>query len=192
MERCLDQSKREVEKTLLAQQSEPARILTQEKIKLIESERAEVRFSVGKETLARMERAKELLGDQSLEAIFDRALQVLVQAEEKKRGMGCTPAKTKANISIEIPTQLAEEAALNSRFIPINMRRIVFERSQGQCEFVDAETQKRCSSRYQLHIDHVLPLALGGKTIQLNLRHLCMNHNLRAAMEMGMGVSRCN
>lgn len=52
---------------------------------------------------------------------------------------------------------------------------------------MNATNQKRCESRYRLQIDHIKPIALGGKTEIKNLRHLCQAHNLRMAAEMGNG-----
>jgi 5-methylcytosine-specific restriction endonuclease McrA len=78
------------------------------------------------------------------------------------------------------------EAQLNSRFIPIALKRFVFARSNGQCEFVDPRTKIRCGSKFRLQIDHKLPRALGGQTESSNLRHLCSTHNLRMASQAGL------
>jgi 5-methylcytosine-specific restriction endonuclease McrA len=53
-------------------------------------------------------------------------------------------------------------------------------RARGQCEF-RAPSGRRCTSRYQLEIDHIIPRALGGTSNEGNLRVLCKQHNLYEA-----------
>ena len=85
-EACLDQSKREVEKTLLKHQSESARILTHEKVRLISGERTELKFSINETTFEKLETIKQLIDEKSLETIFDCAIDLFLAKESKKRG----------------------------------------------------------------------------------------------------------
>jgi 5-methylcytosine-specific restriction endonuclease McrA len=208
VEACLGKSKREVGKTLFEKQSEPARALTQEKIRPLNSTRSEIKFSVNEETLNKLHQLKDLIGNPSLKEIFDQALDAFLLVEKKKRGVISTQSKvTKAKskvraektvASIAVQGQPAESARLknrtatqlNSRFIPIDLKRFVFARSNGRCEFIDPRTKTRCASTFRLQIDHILPMALGGKTETANLRHLCSAHNLR--MAVGAGLHRPN
>jgi 5-methylcytosine-specific restriction endonuclease McrA len=264
IEACLGKSKREVEKTLFEKHSEPARVLVQEKVRLVTATRSEIKFTVDESTLEKLQQLKDLIGNQSLENIFDQALGALLLSEKKKRGV--TQKKLPANevklngIQVESnenettlngthamvtdtkakfndaearsdytdinavqgppadsailvaqthvqPTETYQteayqtgayrtetkpcnahrtEAQLNSRFIPIALKRLVFARSHGQCEFVDPRTKTRCHSTFRLQLDHELPRALGGKTESSNLRHLCSSHNLRMAAQAGL------
>jgi hypothetical protein len=191
VEACLGQSKREVEKTLLGRQSEPAKTLMQEKVKLVSPTRSELRFSVDEKTLAKIQQIKDLIGNRSLEAILNSALDALLLSEQKKRGVPPLQMKSKKSPNAGRPADRNQQAArtetqLNSRFIPIDLKRFTFARSKGQCEHVDPRTHVRCKSRFRLQIDHRRPLALGGKTEESNLRHLCSSHNLRMGMEAGL------
>ena len=237
VEACLGKSKREVEKTLFELHSEPARILTLEKIRAVTASRTEIKFTVDAATFKKLNQLKDLIGDQSIEKIFDYALDVLLQSEKKKRGVipkhqavslgnverpklsgnhavqgpladritaevimakskdecgeqdrpaDLPPAKSYAKPYRTPPTKPTSRPASNSRFIPIDLKRFVFARSKGRCEFLDTRTKARCSSTFRLQIDHRLPLALGGETIALNLRHLCSAHNLRMASQAGL------
>ena len=242
VEACLGKSKREVEKTLFEKLSEPARILTQEKVRAITSSRSEIKFTVSDDTLEKLKQLKDLVGDQSLEKIFDQALDSLLVSEKKKRGVTpkqsavstkknkppkkSTPkmktenhaarsrpadqvtaktdsvifadqftpdrpdqtitAKTEISPSLKLKLILALKPTLSTRFIPIGLKRFVFARSKGKCEFVDPRTKTRCESTFRLQIDHVIPLALGGETKTSNLRHLCSAHNLRMATQAGL------
>ncbi len=74
-----------------------------------------------------------------------------------------------------------------SRYIPIHIKNFVRVRDQDQCSFVSATTHQRCTERNFLHIDHIHPLALGGKTTRENCRLLCSQHNsLMAIHKFGM------
>ncbi|MES2768077.1 MAG: HNH endonuclease signature motif containing protein [Bdellovibrionota bacterium] len=65
----------------------------------------------------------------------------------------------------------------NARYIPSTLRQAVYTRDKGQC------THSNCNSRKFLEYDHIIPLAIGGKTTIQNLRLLCRTHNQRAAIE---------
>jgi hypothetical protein len=70
--------------------------------------------------------------------------------------------------------------------LPAAAKRAVGARSGGRCEYV--YQGKRCDSRYQLEIDHRVPLVAGGGHEVSQLRHLCRQHNLQqyqAWFEMG-------
>ena len=237
VEACLGKSKREVEKTLFEKQSEPARILTQEKVRRVTASRSEIKFTVSEGTLEKLKQLKDLVGDQSLEKIFDQALDALLLSEKKKRGVmpkqgaisegkikpirksessrksepsrkiepqkmatenhaAHGPLAYKAPAKIEAKSETANKPAFNSRFISIDLKRFLFARSKGRCEYRDPRTKIRCQSTFRLQIDHVLALALGGKTEAFNLRHLCSAHNLRMASQAGLcrpdgAVKRC-
>ena len=77
-----------------------------------------------------------------------------------------------------------------SRHIPDEVRDVVFMRDGGQCTFV-APDGTRCQCRKGLHVDHITPVANGGRNELSNLRLLCGAHNRRAAERtMGMHVMR--
>lgn len=60
--------------------------------------------------------------------------------------------------------------------IPRDVRRQVFERDGGEC--VD------CGSRFDIHYDHVIPLALGGSNTVENLQLLCAPCNQQKGAEI--------
>ena len=64
--------------------------------------------------------------------------------------------------------------------------RVLWERAQSRCEFVDEVTGKRCDCRFGLQREHVIPLALGGTNELSNMQILCATHNqLRARKVFG-------
>jgi hypothetical protein len=77
-----------------------------------------------------------------------------------------------------------------SRYIEANVRRTLWSRSQGQCEWYHPITGERCLSRFRLEFDHYpTPFAKGGPSTEENLRHVCRAHNARHSVEV-YGVRR--
>jgi 5-methylcytosine-specific restriction endonuclease McrA len=52
----------------------------------------------------------------------------------------------------------------------------VWKRDQGQCTFV-SETGQRCPSRRFLELDHIDPVARGGRATVERMRLRCRAHN---------------
>ena len=72
------------------------------------------------------------------------------------------------------------------RAIPASVRRLVWERDQGCCYYRDPVTGRRCNSSHLLQIDHVLPVARGGRADPANLRLACFaHHRLRHRVRAG-------
>lgn len=62
----------------------------------------------------------------------------------------------------------------HSRIIPSEVKRIVFERDGGKCQYPN------CGATDNLHFDHDLPFSKGGSSITPdNVRILCARHNLQ-------------
>ncbi len=64
-----------------------------------------------------------------------------------------------------------------SRYVSVHVRRQVWARDQGKCQYQDSMTGRRCDSRHALELDHVRPFAQGGGNTSANLRLFCAAHN---------------
>lgn len=64
-----------------------------------------------------------------------------------------------------------------SRHIPSPVKRYVWSRDKGCCQYKDPQTGKACQSRYQIQIDHIHRYSHGGGHTPDNLRLLCRAHN---------------
>ena len=130
-------------------------------------ERYRVRFTIGRETLKKLEDIQDLLRhsirDGDLEEIFDRAITLLLHDSQRRR-FAATHAPRR-------PREVHE----GSRKVPASVQRTVFARDGGRCTFVGPNG--RCTETTLLQFDHILPFAAGGKPTVENIRLRCAAHN---------------
>lgn len=105
--------------------------------------------------------------------VLERALDLML-AYEERRISSARPATTKSSRPGRVPSKVP--ASSRGRYIPPRVRRAVWERDQGQCTFVTLAGH-RCSARRFLEIDHVEPVARGGRSTVEGLRLRCRAHN---------------
>ena len=184
---CANQSKREVEKILFNFQSDEVKHEIGERIRRVSETHLELKFRVPDGLMKQVEAVRNMVGESSLSQIFSEALNVYVAELKKKyeceKKLSEEVARPDVSSTPQSSKRRFEMPARHSRYIPRTMKRMLYARSGGQCEFVDPETKNRCLSHYRIQIDHIVPYAYGGLTEIGNLRHLCKNHNLRAAYE---------
>jgi hypothetical protein len=147
----------------------------------IAPERYAVQFTASARTLEFIERAGQLLGrsvnSNDLDEALAQGLEALVASIEKRRFAATSKPR-------------AQRKASQGRRIPAALKREVWKRDQGQCTFV-AENGRVCGSRTALEIDHIQPVAKGGRTALDNLRLLCRAHNqYEAENAFGAGFMR--
>jgi 5-methylcytosine-specific restriction endonuclease McrA len=126
-----------------------------------------LQFTVDQGTHDKLRYAQALLGralpSGDVAKVFERALDVLVHALEKRKF-----AKS--------DQRREQRAAENGRHIPADVKRTVWERDGGRCTFV-SEQGKRCDACTSLEFDHVEPYARGGRATVGNIRLRCRAHN---------------
>ena len=61
------------------------------------------------------------------------------------------------------------------RYIPMSLRRAVIERAANRCEYCKLA---QAGQEATFHIDHVIPIAAGGKTVLENLALACVSCSL--------------
>jgi hypothetical protein len=67
--------------------------------------------------------------------------------------------------------------------LPTALRREVWNRDGGECQYVCAQTGKKCGARARVQPDHITPRAKGGVHLASNLVLKCRRHNLLAAID---------
>ncbi|UYL08533.1 HNH endonuclease [Bdellovibrio sp. SKB1291214] len=90
-----------------------------------------------------------------------------------------------ANAKTVVADKVIVKGAGARRAIKITTRRKLLANSMGQCEFVH-DNFGRCTSKFQLQVDHKIPLAFGGTNDFSNLRILCGVHNRAEAQRLGI------
>jgi hypothetical protein len=138
----------------------------------------EVGFTAPRALRDKLRQAQDLLRHRNpsgaLAVVFDKALDALIVNLKKERfAVGRKPRH---------PAAPAESMSW-SRNIPDAIKRAVYERAQGCCEFVGDEG-RRCSETGGLELDHVEGFARTHVHSVEGIRLLCHVHNLFAAEHM--------
>jgi 5-methylcytosine-specific restriction endonuclease McrA len=151
-------------------------------VQALSADRYCVKFTASETLIAKIDQARALLGHQlpdgDLAAILERALDALI-AERMKKKFAVTPRRRL------VPRAATKAATRDARYVPSEVRRVVSERDEYRCTYVD-EAGHRCIERRRLEFDHVLQKARGGDETVDNLRLRCRPHNHgRAVSELG-------
>lgn len=174
-------SVRDVEKTLVMQSSQPL-TMHKERIRPIAEDLHHVSLMVDADLMNNIEELKALVSHQNPGMSLKRLLELAVQDSLEKRRVKkpkLSPPAPEVKKSAAKPI-----AAKPTRYIPVQTKRRVWHRDDGQCTYIDKTTGRRCHSRHFLQIDHIEPFALGGGNDEANLRLRCAAHNRFAALEV--------
>jgi hypothetical protein len=109
------------------------------------------------------------------EAILEAGLDLLIERHAKRRGICTRPKAEKPRGVVErgetqdIPAKASQSGDLSSsaraasRHIPAHVKREVWLRDGGRCQF-RLENGELCGSSHRLQFDHIRPVALGGES----------------------------
>jgi len=103
------------------------------------------------------------------EAILSAGLDLLLARDAKKKALVEKPR----------PAPVTESAA-GAVYVPAAVRREVWKRDQGRCQF-PLDSGGLCGSELRPELDHVQPRSRGGRPTVENLRVVCRFHNEYAA-----------
>ncbi len=117
-------------------------------------------------TLAAMLSHKIPRGD--VAAVLHEAIRCGIETHGKRKGAVMLALKKSLNLGAP---------GGDPRSVPMEVRRQVWKRDGGRCTWA-APDGRRCGSRWQLELDHIEPLLLGGRSTVDNLRLRCRGHNL--------------
>ncbi len=89
-----------------------------------------------------------------------------------------TPPSLPVSPSVPVSPTLSDPLPAGKLvYLPAALRRQVFAKSEGRCQFTFEN--RRCTSTVALELDHIVPLALNGPNELSNFRILCRQHNLQ-------------
>lgn len=172
-----NKSSRECIETLVAISP---KFVPEEKRRELTPEKTELKVSLDKHVIEKLDRIKALLSHKSPGMTDGELINILADLGLEKLDPTLTPTRTKSLPAPVVKSETINERMPNpasSRYIPSELRRAVWIRDKSRCVY------KNCHSTRFLEIDHIVPIAQGGRTELANLRLLCHAHNQRAAIE---------
>ncbi|HMN67448.1 MAG TPA: HNH endonuclease [Bdellovibrionales bacterium] len=117
----------------------------------------------------RFERARDILGHRAKKG--GEAIDLLSQHFLKTKDL--TQGFAAGGEALRQPEPNANPVL---RRISMSLRRAVFRRDRGRCQFKKPDGQI-CGTAFAVEIDHIIPWSRGGKNTYDNLRCLCRAHN---------------
>lgn len=134
------------------------------------ADRSRLHFTVSKGFMKKLEAARDALSHAMPGAtpaeILEAGLELLLAQVAKRRGLVAKPQK--------------KPRPAKGDHIPAHVRREVWERDGGKCQYPLAAGGV-CGSTRDLELDHIHPQSLGGGSTADNLRVACRPHNDLAA-----------
>lgn len=122
-----------------------------------------IEFTVNELQLAKFNRLKGILAHKNFQGRYDLLFEELADLALKKHDAPILGAP-----------QVQKQ---HTRYIPVSTRKMVWARADGQCQYRDLASGKRCESTHALQIDHIQEFANGGTSDPANLQLLCGAHN---------------
>ena len=166
-------SKRECEKIVATRMPELPPV---EKERPINQTQTELKLVVSDELLEDLKKLQALHGKASYADLLEWMAKVCLKKTPEA-------PETKETKETEKTAQSLPPVQVNSRVVPVGLKREIYKRDQGRCSYVSPLTKRACGSRKHLQLDHRLPFARGGETSAENLRLLCPVHNQLKAIE---------
>jgi hypothetical protein len=152
----------------------PARALPRDEAEPLDADLRRLHVTVSRRLLEKLDRARDglshALPGATAEQVLEAALDLLLEQQ----------ARAKALVKRPRPARAPRPAAADPRAIPAAVEREVRLRDEDRCQF-PLDAGGVCGSRWQVELDHITPLALGGESTVANLRCACRRHNLLAA-----------
>ncbi len=145
----------------------------QQTVEPLTKELSRLHFTVSREFLKKLDAARDALShshpNAGIEEILEDGLDLLLERDAKRKGLVKKP-------------RAVPPLSSDPDHVPAHVRRAVWERDGGRCQFRLASGEI-CGSTHQLEIDHITPRALGGPSTVDNCRVACRPHNGVAARE---------
>jgi hypothetical protein len=164
-----NKSQKECEREFVKLQ--PELIKTKESIRVVTEELTEIRFMASKKLMGKLNELKDILAHQNGSNSTHELVEILADISLKKL-KSLSKLNSSATVSQNVKTSLAE------------IKRQVWRRDNGECQYEDPLTKRKCKMKHKVQIDHIIPKATGGDDTLENLRLLCATHNQLAAIQV--------
>jgi 5-methylcytosine-specific restriction endonuclease McrA len=184
---------RETEKKLIGKNPEP--LLQRQSLRQISVDHQELKLILDPKLQEDLKKLKELVSHILPGASLTEVIRLAVQDSLYKRD----PLAQKRHKATPAPVESCENkkelpkkrdlpktangdlpndnvaTTIRRSALSVSVKRDVWRKSQGQCCYL--HKGHRCNSRFQLEIDHIMPIAKGGSNAISNLQLLCRAHN---------------
>jgi len=152
----------------------PARALPRDDAEPLDADLRRLHVTVSRRLLDKLDRARDglshALPGATTEQVLEAALDLLLERQ----------ARAKALVKRPRPARAPHAASADPRAIPAAVEREVRLRDGDRCS-VPLDAGGTCGSTWQVELDHLTPVALGGQATVANLRCACRRHNRLAA-----------
>lgn len=137
-----------------------------------------IQFQFDERRMEEWRQLKMLFSRKYPKEVSDQELVVeLMNFYFKKNSLGLS---VKAVAKKEVPTESTQPT---HRGLPSSLKKFVWKRDHGQCQF-ESSHGKKCGSQWNVQFDHLDPYALGGAHTADNLRLLCFEHHRLISQEL--------
>jgi hypothetical protein len=168
----------------LAPPSAPRPAPPRAQVQPLTAEARRLHMTVSKRFLEKLEVARQALSHShpgaDAEAILEAGLDLLIERAARRKGI---VAKPRSHPKGGKPAKAATKKEPTARYIPAEVRREVWIRDGGRCQWPTADGGT-CGSTCRVQYDHLVPIARGGASTVGNVRLLCAAHNDAAAREV--------
>ena len=164
-------SSRQTERLLY--EIDPDLSVSKEKVRYLDKNQIEIKFTLNKNAYENIERLKHLLSHKNPNMSYQELFSILVK-------LGLDKYDPRQKLKKKEKHGRADQTKTDqtsSRYIPVRIRRWIWARDYGECSYICPETKKKYGSKHLLQIDHIHPYSLGGSSGTGNLRLLCAGHN---------------
>ena len=150
-----------------------------------------IEFTLTREQFEALKQAQSLLSHQCPDGSWSEVItQLAKKFNQSKMGKGNNNPTTECSETAQSNTATKKPSmAPRTRYrsaITAKTKRYLLAKAHQACEYQDPRTGRRCQANFQLEVDHIKPLALGGEHRAENLRILCRAHNQLAAKKSGL------
>jgi hypothetical protein len=138
-------------------------------------------ITVSRRFLEKLEAARDALSHShpgaGRDEILEVALDLVLDRQAKRRGLVKNPRPPASASNPPLSPRL------RSRYVPAHIRRAVWERDGGQCQY-PLQAGGICGETSQAELDHIPGFALGAKTTVEDMRVLCRFHQDVSARQL--------
>jgi hypothetical protein len=157
---------------------------TAARIEILGVERYHLRCAISADLRKKIDRFAEVLGISNpvndLALLLEKAIDCALKQKDPAQPKRAKKAPPRTGPAVQAEENIQGNEAPRSRYITAEIRRVVYQRANYQCQYCAPEGV-RCGQRTHLTIDHKFPFARGGSNSAENLQILCFAHNANKA-----------